>query len=403
MNVFVTDGDQRPALAVTRCLGRRGITVWVGEEKANSLTSSSKYCTGHITYPSPCRDPRGFCRSLVELVQRTQFDLVIPMTDVTTYLLSLHKKELEAHLTLPVPEFEVFNFVSNKGMLLKHAQEIGIPIPRTHFVEGAESWKELLDQLDFPVVVKPSRSRILMESRWLSTHVHYANSERELFQLYEEVEYLRYPSLIQERILGPGLGVFLLFDRGKLLAAFGHRRLREKPPSGGVSTLRESIPVAPGLKEYAIRLLKPLQWHGVAMMEYKLDRRTGQPLLMEVNGRFWGSLQLAIDAGMDFPYWLYCLARAQHVDIPEAYRVGVKSRWLLGDLDHMLLRVFKKDENLHLPDDFPSRLRTLLRFFKFYEPGMHYEILSLRDPRPFLYEFSQYLRGVFGIGRLSHG
>ena len=296
-----------------------------------------------------------------------------------------------------------FDFISNKWTLLKHAQEIGVAIPQTHFIETAEDLKEVRAQLTYPVVVKPIRSRILTGNGWLSTHVHYANSARELFRLYEEVEYLRYPSLIQERIVGPGLGVFLLFDRGELLGAFGHRRLREKPPSGGVSTLRESIPVAPALKEYAIRLLKPLGWHGVAMMEYKVDRHTGQPLLMEVNGRFWGSLQLAIDAGMDFPYWLYCLATAQPVDIPQTYRVGVKNRWLLGDLDHLLLRLFKKDEDLHLPDGFPSRLRTLLQFLKFYEPGLHYEVLSRSDPRPFLYELSQYLRGVFGTERLSHG
>ncbi len=100
---------------------------------------------------------------------------------------------------------------------------------------------------------------------------------------------------------GPGVGVFLLLWEGKLRAAFAHRRLREKPPSGGVSVYRESIALDPVLLERSRRLLESFGWQGVAMVEYKIDERTGTPILMEINGRFWGSLQLAVDAGVDFP------------------------------------------------------------------------------------------------------
>lgn len=395
MNVFVMDGDQRSALAVTTSLGRRGIRVFVGEERKRSLASSSKYCFKHVTYPSPTRDPQGFCEFMFEFVQEMKVDVLLPMTDVTNYLILERRQELEPYVRLPLPSFESFDFVSNKWTLLKHCGEIGIPVPRTHFLDGPDDLYAILDQLEYPVVVKPCRSAIRTESGWVITHVHYVGSEAELLRLYQEKNYLRYPSLIQERIIGPGLGLFLLFDQGEPVAVFGHRRLREKPPSGGVSVLRESVAVNPDLKEQAIRLFKPLRWHGVAMVEYKLDQRTGQPLLIEVNGRFWGSLQLAIDAGMDFPYLLYQLATQARVEISRDYQVGVKSRWLLGDLDHLLIRLFKKDRNLDLPPGFPSRTRTLIDFLKFYSPGLHYEVLSLRDPKPFLYEVSQYLRDFF--------
>src|SRR5205085_6819270 len=98
--------------------------------------------------------------------------------------------------------------------------------------------------------------------------------------------------------------VFALFDRGALVADFAHRRLREKPPAGGASVLSESAPVDPCLREQVVRLLGSIGWHGVAMVEYKHDLRSGATVLMEVNGRFWGSLQLAVDAGVDFPFLL---------------------------------------------------------------------------------------------------
>src|SRR5258705_11049078 len=113
--------------------------------------------------------------------------------------------------------------------------------------------------------------------------------------------------------------MFALFDRGRLVAEFAPRRLREKPPAGGASVLSESRPVDPGLRDFAVRMLGPLGWHGVAMMEYKQDRRNGECVLIEVNGRFWGSLELAVDAGVDFPFLAFQLARGIRPAAPPSY------------------------------------------------------------------------------------
>jgi predicted ATP-grasp superfamily ATP-dependent carboligase len=285
--------------------------------------------------------------------------------------------------------------VANKWSLLQRASQCGIPIPRTHFVDRGAAMKALAAQIEYPAVVKPVRSRILTDAGWLGTIVQYAHSASDLVRLYQDTEYLVcYPSLIQERIVGPGIGVFVLCDHGRLRAAFAHRRLREKPPSGGASVLCESIALDPELLDQAMRLLGPLAWHGVAMMEYKQDRRTGRSFLMEVNGRFWGSLQLAVDAGVDFPYLSYQLALGRPLEIPHTYKVGVRSRWLLGDLDHVLLRLFHRNGDQHLPDCAPSKVRTLLDFLKFAGSGLHYDVVSRDDPRPFLHEVHQYARDL---------
>jgi predicted ATP-grasp superfamily ATP-dependent carboligase len=222
--------------------------------------------------------------------------------------------------------------------------------------------------------------------------VRYARCESELRELYQTTECLAsHPSLIQERIVGPGTGVFVLCDRGRVRAAFAHRRLREKPPSGGASVLCESMPVDPALLAQAERLLGPLGWHGVAMLEYKQDRRSGTPFLMEVNGRFWGSLQLAIDAGVDFPHLCCQLAMGEPLDDVPSYAVGVRNRWLLGDLDHLLLRICGRDRDL--PEDAPSRLRTLTEFLT---PRLHvrHEVFRSNDPRPALHEMREYAKAL---------
>jgi predicted ATP-grasp superfamily ATP-dependent carboligase len=265
-----------------------------------------------------------------------------------------------------------------------------VAVPRSEYVSGSAGLLDVLDRVQYPAVIKPIQSRIQTDAGWVATTVHYAYSDQELRQLYRDTPYLSsHPSLIQQRIVGPGIGVFLLFDRGRLITEFAHRRLREKPPAGGASVLRESAAVDSRLREYAQRLLGPIGWHGVAMMEYKEDARTGQPFLMEVNGRFWGSLQLAIDAGVDFPYLVYQLALGRTPKSAPAYQIGVKSRWLLGDVDHLLLRLCKSDRELCLPPSAPSRLQAVKDFLRFSQPDLHYEDADADDLRPFLYELGQ--------------
>src|SRR6266850_3763971 len=277
MRVFVTDGDQRPALAITRSLGRRGTGVTVGESRPLSLASSSRYCAGHVTYPSPYDRPEAFEQFLLAYVDRERVDVVIPVTDVTTYLVARNRVALSNRgATTTAPAFEAFDLVSDKSILLQRARQSDVPIPRTHFVDGLEGLKAVVDAVEYPAVIKPTRSRIPTGGGWVGTAVQYADSVSDLCRVYHETAYLAsYPSLIQERVVGPGLGLFVLFDRGHLLTTFAHRRIREKPPSGGASVMCESVPADPRLTAHALRLLGPLGWHGVAMLEYKQDVRTG--------------------------------------------------------------------------------------------------------------------------------
>ena len=175
--------------------------------------------------------------------------------------------------------------------------------------------------------------------------------------------------LVQQRITGPGLGVFLLAWDGRTLAAFAHRRIREKPPTGGVSVYRESVAVAPELREYSERLLERFHWRGVAMVEFKQDAATGTPYLMEINGRFWGSLQLAIDAGVDFPEMLLGVTMGEAREPMRGFTEGVRCRWLWGDVDHLLwiLRTPRAVRAAH--PDLPGRLGALGRFLVPWRPG----------------------------------
>ena len=347
--VLVTDGQERSALAITRGLGRAGIPVIVGAETTISLAGASRYCVAKWQYPSPLQQPAQFISSLVEAVRRFDITAIIPPTDSSMQAVAAQRDQFRPSVTAMIPSLESYEMVSDKYRLMKLAHELGVPIPNTVFVPDGNI-AAVLDQVRaYPVVVKPGRSLVKIDEKWIKTSVHFVSNAEELTDLYRRTPYLRNPSLIQQRIEGEGQGVFGLFDHGRPCALFAHRRIREKPPAGGVSVFRESIELPKPMTDYAVRLLERVKWHGVAMVEFKVDRQSNVPMLMEINGRFWGSLQLAIDAGLNFPYLLYQAMNGMPVAVPNnAYRIGTKSRWLIGDLDHLLLRLTKSNSELHL-------------------------------------------------------
>jgi len=391
--VLVTDGDERSALAVTRGLGLAGIPVVVGAESDSSLAGVSRHCVSRWRYPSPLSQPRQFISSLNAAIRQLNVTAVMPVTDATMQVVTEHKERLDLSKTYGLPSWESYNVVSDKYGLCRLALELGVPIPSTIFVEQGVPPSDTGHLGGYPLIVKPGRSLISVNGHWSRTSVHRVENREELDRLYRTVPYLREPSLIQKCIEGEGQGVFALCNSGDPLALFAHRRVREKPPSGGVSVLRESIALPKEMTNHAVRLLKKVGWHGVAMVEFKVERGTGIPNLMEINGRFWGSLQLALDAGLNLPNLLYHLASQQPLSIPAStYKVGVKSRWLLGDLDHLLMRTFKSDEILRLPPGYPSRLRSAVDFVRFWQKDLYYEIERWDDPAPARYELRRYIR-----------
>ena len=177
--------------------------------------------------------------------------------------------------------------------------------------------------------------------------------------------------------------MFALYDAGRPVAFFAHRRLRERPPSGGVSVLSESVGLDPYLRELSRRILDHVGWHGVAMVEFKVCA-DGRPHLMEVNPRFWGSLQLAVDAGVDFPWLAYQLATGARTDSVGGYRIGVRNRWLLGDLDHVYLS-WKQSAGWR------AKWRAIAGFLKGFGPGTKHEVDRWDDFRPFVVELKRYV------------
>lgn len=387
---IVFDGDTRAALAVVRSLGRHGVRVRVAGHRVPSLAGASRHAGGQIQLPDPMTEPQAFAAALPGLARAEPGAVWIPVTDATLALVDSVRTELRG-VALPIPDSQTLESSWDKGRLLDIARGAGFQVPRTWTPADERAVARLAPELEYPVVLKPRRSRLRVAGRIETGTVRYVHSEAELVTSWSAA-HARIPlPLIQERIAGFGLGLFLLAAEGKILASFAHRRRREKPPAGGVSVLSESIAIPAELVDPATRLLAALSWTGVCMLEFKVGDGDGVARLMELNPRFWGSLALPLYAGVDFPWLLYQLASGRPPAPPAPYRIGVKSRWELGDLDHLLIRLAGRTER-DLGPAAPSRLGALVRFLN--PLAGRPEVLWLSDPAPFAHELRDYLAAL---------
>ncbi len=338
--VLVLDADQRSALAIIRSLGRRGLNVTAGHHRSSALAlgAASKYAAGTVRYPDPAISARSFVSEIMALADRLAIDTIIPATDSTTMLL-VSQPDSSKFVRLAAPTASSYEALTDKARLIELAGRLGIPVPVTQIADTATGIETAAHDIGFPIVLKPARSRYLKGDRILSTGVQIVTDPVALTHALRTQEWVSdIPCLVQRFVPGHGAGIFALHGPSGPIAWFAHRRIREKPPTGGVSVLCESVPVDPVMQSIASKLLAAASWIGVAMIEFRVAD-DGTPYLMEVNGRFWGSLQLAIDCGIDFPWLLYQITHGLSVAEPQAYAVGNRLRWLMGDLDSLLIRL----------------------------------------------------------------
>jgi len=324
------------------------------------------------------------------------------MTDTTVNEILLHRNLFPENVRIPFSDHDRYDALSDKENLFRQAKNLAIPMPVTLFSSDFTGRNALISEaveMGFPLVVKAAHSRARLSGEYVASSAMYANNPGELETVLGKDPFNRMRCLVQKKIHGPGIGIFLLARHGDVLARFAHRRIREKPPSGGVSVLCESIRPPAEALDAASRLISFYNWHGVAMIEFKWDEEENRPKLIEVNGRFWGSLNLAIRAGVDFPFLLYRLALGERVEGPAEYRVGLKSRWELGDLDHLLIRLTKDPKNPSLVGMRVRKRDAVAAFLAdFFRSSVVHEVFRYDDPVPFVFEAKEYVRNIVSRG-----
>jgi predicted ATP-grasp superfamily ATP-dependent carboligase len=396
--VLVTDGHSTAALATVRSLGRHHFRVTSACDASRvNAAGHSRYCDRSVQMVSATREPAAFADQLAHELGDGRYDLLIPITDASAVIVTSERSRFDALCQVALPSPDVMSMAFDKAATAAAAAAVGMSVPITHTFDTLDDLDRDSEHLSLPCVIKPRFSRRFDgQGSVAGTLVRYAQTPQQLREAFRQVHAVSAWPLVQSFVEGSGTGVFVLAKRGEVVATFAHRRLREVSPTGGAASLAESISPDPRLVLPAVRLIESLKWHGVAMVEMKDPGPPHPPVLMEINGRLWGSLPLAIAAGMDFPALLAELFLDGRVAPPRNYQVGVRCRHLRGDLSHMV--GVMKGAPVGWPGDFPSRASLIGAMMPWPGRWRPYNFW-VTDPMPALMEAWGFLAAELRRGR----
>jgi predicted ATP-grasp superfamily ATP-dependent carboligase len=389
--VLVTDAGRGSAISVIRSLGRAGMEIIAADSTPGSAGFRSRFVTGTLVYPDPLEAPDEVVELLLAQARELQVDLIIPVSDEVLLPLSAARDRFVGLCALAIPDPEALDQVADKAATVELARSLDVPIPKTAVVRTAAEAAAAAPDLGWPLVVKPARSRVVRPDGVDRFSVTYAESPAALQAAMERLEG-KVDVLLQEYRVGEGHGVELLLQDGEPLITFQHRRIHEVPITGGASALRESVAIDPALLEHATRLMRSLRWTGLAMVEFRVG--PDGPTLMEVNGRIWGSLPLAVKSGADFPLGLAQLHLGQHPSPAAVPQVGVRSRNLGLELVWIgsVLRKQRRYPFLKAP----RRRAGVSAALRLAYPRDGFDVLCRDDPSPGYAEARQVAGRLFG-------
>jgi predicted ATP-grasp superfamily ATP-dependent carboligase len=384
--VLVTDAHLGSAVSVIRSLGRCGHHVIAAGSDASSPGLRSRFAAERLLYADPERDPHAMRGELLRAVGERRVDLLVPVTDDVILPIVEQRPRFEEHCALALAPPAALAAARDKDATMALGRRLGVPTPRSALVTTAAEARRHARELGWPLVVKPQASRVLSDGGPIrGLPVTYAGGFASLTETMRQFTGVS-PVLLQDYHPGEALGVELLMHEGRPLAAFQHRRLHEVPITGGASSFRESAPLDPVLYDHSVRLLAALEWTGLAMVEFKVGPEG--PRLMEINGRIWGSLPLAVKSGMDFPARMAALhlSGPPPPDEPPAtsYRVGVRSRNL--DLEVLWIASVLRKGRRYPFLSVPRRRDALRAASRLLSPSDGYDIVTAQDPGPGLAE-----------------
>jgi protein-tyrosine-phosphatase/predicted ATP-grasp superfamily ATP-dependent carboligase len=328
--VLVLGDDTRSFLTIVRSLGRKGIKLHAAPANFRSPALYSRYIAKVHDVPPWLGEGAGWLASIAGLLRIERYDLVIPCNETVLLPLQHYRRELSAFARLAIPDDDAIAILFDKHNTRELARQIGVPVATGRLARPNDVAENVLTEFGGLLVVKPRRSYSL-EKLATRGQAEVITARARLTRLLSETA----PNelVFEQFFYGNGIGISVLANRGRLLQAFEHHRVRE---IAGASFYRRSAPLTPELVQASEAIVAALDYTGIAMFEFKRSP-DGSWILLEVNARPWGSMPLPVALGIDFPYRWYRLLVAGEETPAFSYRTGVYGRNLIPDLRQSLV------------------------------------------------------------------
>jgi len=377
--LIVEQGWSRGALAAVRALSAAGWTVGLASAERRGLARASRSCRRrHLIRPLQPVD--AFLDSVTAAVRDGGYDVVFGAGEAEVLALSAARAGIGA--IFPHAPHPVVLRALDKVELADAATGVGIAVP--DLTEAAAIGDETT-----PVIIKarmharpdiagspPRIDTNLITGRTAAlrrvAEIRAVGGDPEV-QVFHEGRLLAYSA-----VRGPG-EVGVVADCMQLASHIW-------PPGAGASCRAVTVAVDEDLAGRVAALLDELDWFGLAELQFIVgaDR---VPRLIDLNGRFYGSLSLAVAAGANLPAAWAALAVGD-APAPTRARAGVRYQWGAADARRAL-----RERRGGLVRDLAGAAG--------YAVGATHSVASLTDPGPALARLVQ--TAVTGAARARRG
>lgn len=375
VDVVVLDARSRQSLVCVRSLGRAGLRV-AAVDCAPAAAFASRWCSGTAVVPDFDRHPERFADAILGLLQGCKGAVLIPAHDGSIEALRPRRTDIEGLASLALASEPAFAIAVDKSKTLALAHRLGIRVPRGVMVSAGCEMERALRETGYPAVLKPVQSWVSRQGLGTRVAASLVANLREAMDVFARLVDAGGEVLVQEWLPGPRHAVSLMRAGGLVRARFAQLALRTFPPLGGSSVLRESVPLPTEAANAADELAAAMDLEGYAEVEFRGDR-SGRPVLMEVNPRLSASVEVAVRSGVDFPRLLYAWAAGERVPEPGAYRLGVRMRWLGGELRYLRSAMSEGGR-----PDVTTPARAIFDFVRDSARPTAYDYLDRRDLAP---------------------
>jgi predicted ATP-grasp superfamily ATP-dependent carboligase len=387
-------------LSIVRELGMAGVPVIAISHDARAIGLASRFVSRRAVV-SNLRSAE-----TIDLVNRLSTELgpctLMTVSEANLQWLLAHKSAFDAAVRVVVPDAAALAAVLDKRRTLDAAQRVGVNVPRTEEPASLEELDRIADGFPYPAVLKWKDANAvaprLAAAGIAFVKAEYVDDATALKDVGRRYADLNEWPLIQQYCKGQGLGQFFFMHEGQAVRRFQHLRIAEWPPEGGFSSVCDAMPLEQHLElqDRSIALLKELQWQGVAMVEYRYDAASGNAVLMEINGRFWGSLPLAFHAGAGFALLAHRAAHGMPLTLPSQPRTDLRCRMVVTELKR-LFRIVVHPELIADRHFLRRPVSELMRFIAdFLRPRRRYYVWWSRDPMPWVRDVCRMVAGLAG-------
>jgi len=376
IKVLITNGENLRALMFLRAIANhKDVEIHVAAKRKFSACFFSKYCKHKVIIVDCNENKKLFIKQLAEYIRLNKIDVFIPINSVEVGTVLDNCDSLPKELIIPFVDAKLFHKVNDKWEFAKIMHECKITIPKTIKIDNISHLEKL--QIDYPAIIKVRKSagskgvvkvsdKEELISKFKETTKNHKLTENELPLVQEYIEN------------GESYGAAAICKDGKVLSVMVYKNLRQYPIQHGTSTSRITVhdeEIEKGVK----RILEHIKWHGVVQID--IIKKDDKYYFLEMNPRFYTSLNITVKSGLNYPYYLCMLNDRESDSIPKKYKDRVVCKIFIPDTIVFIKSVFRKN-------NYPFKEFLNIGFKEVY-----YDDIDWKDILPFIPLFVKGIRG----------